>query len=401
MKRKLKKIYYSRGKGIVFVATLFVIVMLLSLVMVYSQQVRVFANETEIQHANHQTEANVDSAIQAVLAALSESVSLRSGKIPTAEQLPSKAIATLNGLYWIIYTSYQEESHAILSYGLTAENAKINLNTTTLRQLQRSKLMTDQIAGAIIDWKDGNSTPSANGAETEYYQTLEPPYRAKNSKFEILDELLLVNGVTPLLFYGEDLNGNGRLDDNENDGDVSPPLDNSDGVLTPGFMHLFTVYSNQKRRASDRGATAGLVNILYATPRVLRMLPGVTEEDIDLLLITREQLKNGPRTWNALIKAEKKLIKFKRPPLSQLTSLQTYQFQAEIVGLSKNGKCFKRVRVIFDTYPIKNSKKPTPRMIAYRDITHLGWPLDDAIRRDLQRGKTIKEIQDVHGTESF
>lgn len=50
---------------------------------------------------------------------------------------------------------------------------------------------------AILDWIDQDSeTRYPNGAEDEYYTGLESPYRAGNSPFATIRELLLVRGVT-------------------------------------------------------------------------------------------------------------------------------------------------------------------------------------------------------------
>jgi len=62
----------------------------------------------------------------------------------------------------------------------------------------------DTIADSIIDWRDTNDLHMLNGAEEEYYKSLSVPYSCKDSPFDIVDELLLVQGVTPKIFYGSD-----------------------------------------------------------------------------------------------------------------------------------------------------------------------------------------------------
>src|SRR6185503_10932343 len=60
------------------------------------------------------------------------------------------------------------------------------------------------IADSIVDWRDDDDFHQPNGAETEYYESLERPYRAKNAPFDTVEELLLVRGVTRELFYGDE-----------------------------------------------------------------------------------------------------------------------------------------------------------------------------------------------------
>jgi len=137
------------------------------------------------------------------------------------------------------------------AYGITDESAKLNLIVATAQQLMMLPGMTPEIADAIIDWRDRDDTPGPQGAEGKYYEQLAHPYSPKNGPFESVDELLLVRGVTELLLYGEDLNRNGLLDANENDGDKSLPPDNADGRLDSGWYRYLTVYSIDQGRAPD------------------------------------------------------------------------------------------------------------------------------------------------------
>jgi type II secretory pathway component PulK len=135
--------------------------------------------------------------------------------------------------------------------GVLDEGGKINLNA--LMQLDPSGQvlhdmlmllpnMTEEIANAILDWLDPDDDPRASGAESDYYSALNPPYRAKNGPLETLEELLYVRGVTPQLLFGNDLNRNGILDPEEDDGS---------GVLDRGWSAYLTVYSREQNLASD------------------------------------------------------------------------------------------------------------------------------------------------------
>jgi len=105
--------------------------------------------------------------------------------------------------------------------------------------------MTSELADAILDFIDEDDDPRSAGAESDYYQSLSPPYRAKNGPLRSLDELLLVGGVTPRLLYGEDANRNGVLDPNEDDGELSYPSDDSNGTLDRGWLPYLTLYSRE------------------------------------------------------------------------------------------------------------------------------------------------------------
>jgi len=91
------------------------------------------------------------------------------------------------------------------------ESGKINVNAGEIA-IQQLKALTgvlgikqpdaDIIVDSILDWIDIDKLPHANGAEDEYYQSLTPPYLAKNKPMDLLEELLLVRGVTPDYYYG-------------------------------------------------------------------------------------------------------------------------------------------------------------------------------------------------------
>jgi type II secretory pathway component PulK len=95
------------------------------------------------------------------------------------------------------------------SYTITDEDSRLNLNRATPDQLHRllaelevTKETRDIIVDSIQDWRDANEEHRLNGAESDYYLALPAPYKSKNADFDSVDELRLVRGVTPQIFYG-------------------------------------------------------------------------------------------------------------------------------------------------------------------------------------------------------
>jgi len=123
------------------------------------------------------------------------------------------------------------------------EAGKLNINTATKEQLLALQYMTEEIADAIIDWRDKDDTPGSAGAEAGYYENLQFGYMTRNGPFRTIRELLLVKDVTEDLFFGEDTNFNGQLDYNERDGDATPPYDDQDDELDLGWIAYLTCYS--------------------------------------------------------------------------------------------------------------------------------------------------------------
>ena len=108
---------------------------------------------------------------------------------------------------------------------------------TTASVDRRLQNQIDTIVDSIQDWRDRNHEPMAHGAENEFYLKRNPPYRAKNGPFDAPEELLLVRGVTPALFFGSE--------------------------EMPGLRDVFSVYSKTAK-----------LNAASAPPAVLRALLG-------------------------------------------------------------------------------------------------------------------------------
>lgn len=118
------------------------------------------------------------------------------------------------------------------------ENAKVNINaaisafaptTKYYGILQRFFInmgLPMDLADNILDWVDTDDSRSPYGAESsDYYLTLNPSYKAKNGPADSIDELLLVKGFTPEIYYGLG-GGNSGLEKNlvdHNKGDVIIP----------------------------------------------------------------------------------------------------------------------------------------------------------------------------------
>jgi len=96
-----------------------------------------------------------------------------------------------------------------VSYTIIDEESKININVASRGMIWDLLRVTgieienrDVITDSILDWRDINQLSQLNGAEDDYYLKLAYPYEAKDGNFDTLEELLLVNGVTPEVFYG-------------------------------------------------------------------------------------------------------------------------------------------------------------------------------------------------------
>lgn len=209
----------------------------------------------------------------------------------------------------------------VLSIRVVDETSKLDINAATKEQLMGLPNMFEEIADAIIDWRDTDDMPSGLGVESGYYEGLDVPYRARNGPFKTIRELLMVKDVTEDLFYGEDTNLNGQLDYNERDGDATPPNDDGDDELDKGWISFLTCYTSQggsgqsnnsnnnsnsnnnngnssNNNSNNSNQASAKVNVNTAPEEVLAaLLGGVEDEDAvnaALSIINyRESAENG------------------------------------------------------------------------------------------------------------
>lgn len=144
------------------------------------------------------------------------------------------------------------------------ESGKVDLNSAgpdMLRMLLAAfdleEHEKDVIVDSILDWRDEDDLHRLNGAEDDYYLGLDRPYPCKDGPFEAVEELLLVRGVTPEIFYGglRDMVTLYRL------------------AYEPAENAVFGTLARAKRKGGS-----GKVNINAASPDMLKALPGMTEE---------------------------------------------------------------------------------------------------------------------------
>jgi type II secretory pathway component PulK len=113
------------------------------------------------------------------------------------------------GSFTVSY-DFKEGDFGSTRFGIRDENSKININKADIKVLSRlleiAAGLNDQralsLAHAIMDWRDKDSffQHPQYGAEDSDYKNLDEPYEAKDSDFEVKEELLMVIGMDPGIF---------------------------------------------------------------------------------------------------------------------------------------------------------------------------------------------------------
>jgi DNA uptake protein ComE-like DNA-binding protein len=238
------KLPHSPRKGFILVAVL--VVVMLSSMVVISLLFRLRADETAAvagAGAEQAWAAAMSGVYEAMrLAASSPSGSLDWEDNPEAFRDRFFFEDGSDHWYFTVYTMGDSDDQQ-LRFGLSDEAAKLNVNEATEAMLEKLPGMTPYLVHGLLDFLDSDDTPRPEGAEQEYYDSLPHPYTIFNGPLSTIEEILLVRGFTPAVFYGEDANLNFQLDANEDDGSVQFPPDNSDGKLDAGLRPFLTVAS--------------------------------------------------------------------------------------------------------------------------------------------------------------
>ncbi|MBI2875702.1 MAG: general secretion pathway protein GspK [Candidatus Tectomicrobia bacterium] len=210
-------------RGVALLMILWVVVLLMAMVTEFSSSMRLEA----LGASNHKEET---AAYYLALAGKENALALLAGRQADEEEQVGTWVDDGEGLFFKRYEGEAGGTISIIAtederrgrkegypfaggrYGfrLRDEGAKINLNTATREVLVallrysgvEAPVDRDTIADSILDWVDTDRNHHLNGAEDSYYESLDPPYQAKNDKFDSPEELLLIRGMTPEILYG-------------------------------------------------------------------------------------------------------------------------------------------------------------------------------------------------------
>jgi hypothetical protein len=134
--------------------------------------------------------------------------------------------------------------------------------------------------------------------------------------------------------------------------------------------------------SSGDATVRGRININLAPREVLLSLDMLDPADIDKLIGSRPapgDMKPGELSW--VIKALGQRAASSGQLGARITT-HTYQWTADILAVSGNGRAFKRCRVIVDM------QSGTPQIVFRRDLTTRGWPMDTRVLASIRSGET-------------
>lgn len=271
--------------SICFISTLAIItsgIVRQKLVFVYRLQER--------NNLNYISEAGARSAIMALLkeepdkayCALKESWSSN----PSA--FKDKKIG--DGVCSIVYNVSSAGDPESFRWGMVDEERKLNINSAGIDELQRlfqiaaglELLYARDLAASIVDWRDSDSNVSipAGSAEDSYYMIADYSYQCKDAPFEILEEVLLVKGMSEEIFAKTQefmtIYGDGAVNINTAGPQVLLSIGLSQSLVNK--ILVFRAGTDSLEATADDGVFISVGDIVSGLKSMVRLTKGEEEE---------------------------------------------------------------------------------------------------------------------------
>jgi general secretion pathway protein K len=190
-------------RGVALLLALLVLALLVALVLEFDAEARREYREAAAFRDNFKAGMLTRAAVQAARAVLQQDF-LRDKQAGEAYDGPTDL--------WAMPIKNYAIGDGLLSAQIEDERGKLNLNDLAANPgdaLQRKKKIdrvkrlfellqiNPDLVDALVDWVDQDDNPEPAGAESLYYQSQKPAYRAANAPLEALGDLRLVKGFTP------------------------------------------------------------------------------------------------------------------------------------------------------------------------------------------------------------
>jgi len=192
----------SDERGIALLLTLLILTLLVALILEFDTEARREYRDAAAFRDNFKATVLARSAVQAARGVLQQDILMDKQK--------GQFFDALTDIWAFPITNYAI-GDGLLNAQLEDERGKLNLNdlmaggdpaARKLKVFRVKRLfeliqVNPDLVDGIVDWVDQDDVPEAAGAESPYYQTLHPSYRAANAPLQTLLELRLIKGMTP------------------------------------------------------------------------------------------------------------------------------------------------------------------------------------------------------------
>jgi len=192
----------SDERGIALLLTLLVLTILVALILEFDAEARREYRDAAAFRDNFKATVLARASVQAARGVLQQDF--------LKDKQAGQPFDALTDLWAFPITNYAI-GDGLLNAKIEDERGKLNLNDLAVSGdpiIKKAKVgrvkrlfellqINPDLVDAIVDWVDQDENPEPAGAESIYYQTLRPSYRAANAPLQTLLELRLIKGMTP------------------------------------------------------------------------------------------------------------------------------------------------------------------------------------------------------------
>jgi general secretion pathway protein K len=192
----------SDERGIALLLTLLVLTLMVALILEFDAEARREYRDAAAFRDNFKATVLARASVQAARGVLQQDL--------LKDKQTGQSFDALTDLWALPITNYAI-GDGLLNAQIEDERGKLNLNDLTAvgdaitkgKRILRFKRLFEllqvnpDLVDAIVDWVDQDEKPEPAGAESLYYQTLRPSYRAANGPLQTVLELRLIKGMTP------------------------------------------------------------------------------------------------------------------------------------------------------------------------------------------------------------
>jgi general secretion pathway protein K len=192
----------SDERGIALLLTLLVLTLMVALILEFDAEARREYRDAAAFRDNFKATVLARASVQAARGVLQQDL-LKDKQTGQFFDAPTDL--------WALPITNYAIGDGLLNAQIEDERGKLNLNDLTAvgdaitkgKRILRFKRLFEllqvnpDLVDAIVDWVDQDEKPEPAGAESLYYQTLRPSYRAANGPLQTVLELRLIKGMTP------------------------------------------------------------------------------------------------------------------------------------------------------------------------------------------------------------
>jgi len=294
----------TKNRGSILILVLFVLVVLSLTAVSFAYRAGVEQRLVKSQVARIQLKNQVESAVAIAMAVLAQNDNDFDHPAEPWHQPPLDDVLVMAGYVGDGLPSPEIDLH------VTDEEGKLHVLLASSEDLEHLGLNPVQI-DSLFDWMDADDEPLHEGAEVGAYiaSGAGVPYRPRNAPVQLLEELLAIRGFRAADLVGEDANHNGELDPAEDDGTLTEPSDDADGVLDLSCFDVLTTFGEGRInpntvplavletlplsdgaadqivafRAFDADSRGELGDHVFRSETDIQQLQGLTDADRDLL----------------------------------------------------------------------------------------------------------------------